>query len=460
MSQNAVISNELGVSQQPNTHSSPLYLQLANMYAPAWGYGGPVRLMFDYARWMSQQFEVEVFTGDVNHDFERISVKSETISGVRVSRHKVLSLTLARKSIYLLSPSLCLQVGLRIWSSDKPAIVHFSEFRGIVPLYAMLLKAIFGARVTLVHSAFGSLHYKRSNLRKIYDAFLLKSFVKLVSLRIVQNEHERETYRKICERHEAIGQRQITLLPLHTDLALCNTRHFVESGKHRSAQREIRRAYNIPEAALVFVFLGRLHPAKGILRMINAFAEFSRSCSQETLLLIVGRDDGFQADVEGYLSKLGLQKNARIVNNVYDERFDYYFLADVFLGFPTIFEETMLSSIEALACGTPILVSREADIPYVEEEGAGRVIDFDVRTAANAMASMTQNLSSYQDNARRVVEKHFSGTATARKLMALFQMAISRSAIPRDLEDTGCIEASGTPKDTSMGQAPEAAYSD
>jgi glycosyltransferase involved in cell wall biosynthesis len=213
----------------------------------------------------------------------------------------------------------------------------------------------------------------------------------------------------------------------------------------------VRRTYGVPEDALVFLFLGRLHPAKGILRMVDAFAEFSRSCSRETRLLIVGRDDGFQAQTEEYILRNRLQDEVRIVNNVYDGRFDYYFLADVFLGFPTIFEETMLASIEAMACGTPILVSREADIPFVEKEHAGMVIEFGVRRAAEALAVLTQDLTSFQRNARRVATQHFMGSGIARKLGLLFQNAISSSVPPEGLceleestptwaEDDSCIE--------------------
>ena len=64
-------------------------------------------------------------------------------------------------------------------------------------------------------------------------------------------------------------------------------------------------------------------------------------------------------------------------------------------------EETVLTSFEALTCGTPIVVSREADIPFVEEEGAGRVIDFDLRNATQAVAAIVQDLASFQANARR-----------------------------------------------------------
>lgn len=451
MPKSAIAQDGRRTIRQRSGSRAPLYLQLTNMYAPAWGYGGPVRLMFDYAQWLSRDFEVAVFTGDAHHNFTRIAAKSERINGVSIYRHKLFFPKLARKSIYLLSPLMLVHAARHIRSGRRPAIVHFSELRGLVALYALFLKLLFGKRVTLVHSAFGSLHYKRGWRRRIYDALFMKAFIRLVDLRLAQNEHELDAYYGLFRAYGMTSASRVFLFPLHLEEVPCDPSRFTESGKNRAAVRNVRRAYGVPEDALVFLFLGRLHPAKGILRMIDAFVEFSRSCSRETWLLIVGRDDGFQAQTEEYIRRNGLQDEVRIVNNVYDGRFDYYFLADVFLGFPTIFEETMLASIEAMACGTPILVSREADIPFVEKEHAGMVIEFGVRRAAEALAALTQDLTSFQGGARRVAAKHFMGSGIARKLGRLFRKAISSSVPPEGpcepeestptwAEDDSCIE--------------------
>ena len=423
MAKNEMTSEQLRKVKQSFCEPAPLYLQLTYMYAPAWGYGGPVRLLFDYARWMSQKSEVVVFTTDVHHDFTRIAAKSETISGVAIERHKLLFPTLAKKGFYLPSPWMCVRAARRIRAARGPAIVHISELRGPVPFYALLLKVLFGRRVTLVHSAFGSLHHKRGWRRKIYDAIFMKTFVERVDLRLAQNEHERDAYSEICRDRGQENESKTVLLPLHLDGIPADPARFTESGKNHTAVRSVRKAYRIPEDALVFLFLGRLHPAKGILRMIDAYLKFSRSCKRETLLLIVGRDDGFQARVQEYIAGNEAAKKIRVVNNVYESRFDYYFLADVFLGFPTIFEETMLASVEALACGTPLIVSREADIPFVVEEQAGLVIDFDVRTAAEAMAEVRSDLSTFQRNARRAA-LHFDGTHVGPRMLELLEAAV------------------------------------
>ena len=118
--------------------------------------------------------------------------------------------------------------------------------------------------------------------------------------------------------------------------------------------------------------------------------------------MIVGRDDGFQQEIFDRIRNAGALSNIQIVNNVYSDRFEYYSLADVFLGFPTIYEETMLASIEALSCGNPAIVSREADMPFVQEEGAGFVIDFSVYSAVEKIKLIMAHPSRYRENALRV----------------------------------------------------------
>ena len=60
--------------------------------------------MFDYARWLSCDFQVTAHTSDVHHDFSRIPVAQEVIGGVTVCRHKLFFPKLAKKSIMFQTP--------------------------------------------------------------------------------------------------------------------------------------------------------------------------------------------------------------------------------------------------------------------------------------------------------------------------------------------------------------------
>jgi len=400
------------------------YVQLANMYAPSWGYGGPVRLMFDYARWMSSASDVIIFSGDLHHDFLRMPTEEHQEDGLKIHRDHIYLPRLAKRSIYLVSPRMLIRAAWLIRRANGPVIVHFAEFRGLVPLYALLLKLAFANKVLLVHSAFGMLHDKPGFRRKIFDSLFMRALLKQIDLSLTQNRHEHETYERLVDIYGIDSKGKTVLLPLHIDGMPSQDHRFTEKGKDGQAVGQLRKHYNIPEDALVFIFLGRLHPEKGILRMIDAYLELSRAFPAKTLLLIVGRDDGFQSQVEIYIAEKQLQNHVQIVNDVYESRFDYYFLSDIFLGFPTIFEETMLASIEALACGTPIIVSREADIPFVEAERAGRVIDFHIATAVQTMLAFIQDLTGFQQRARGTARRHFQGAAASEHLIRLFQELI------------------------------------
>src|SRR5215470_8913740 len=110
----------------PSRDERPLYLQLTHMYAPSWGYGGPVRLMFDYARWLNGAFRVFALSGDLHHDFTRIQVAPRDQDGVKVLRFRVHIPALARKSIYLVSPRMCLRAASLIRKSTS-SVVHVTE---------------------------------------------------------------------------------------------------------------------------------------------------------------------------------------------------------------------------------------------------------------------------------------------------------------------------------------------
>ena len=383
------------------------YFQMTPSYAPAWGFGGPIRLMYEYASWMlDEQINTIVYTSDIHHDYSRIFPKRELLDGIQIIRLRMFSRQLARRNINLVSPAMLLIVGWRVYRSLSKVILHTDELRGVVPMYAMILKLLFPRKVYLVHSAFGMLHYKRSTFRCVYDKIFLGTMLRRIDMALAQNEHELHCYQELFVKYRAHRVKdRIMLLPLHVEEKDVGNISNYAAIDHRI---NLRKKYNIPESAFVVIFLGRLHPSKGIIRAIDVFEDFTKCYDGETYFLIVGRDDGMQEQLERYIDKCAASMAIRIVNNVFDDRFDYYTLADLFVGFPTIDEETMLSSVEALSCGTPILVSREADIPFVEEGGAGFVIDFTNEEAVQRMHEIAGKLYYYREQTINVVKKHFS----------------------------------------------------
>ena len=390
-------------------------------YSPAFGFGGPIRLMYVYAKWaVGAGFRVTVITGDTNHDFTRVAQKRECLHGIQIRRVRVYWRRLVKKSINIVSQTMLGLAVWRVWHAHGCVIVHVCEVRGLVPLYGVVLRKLFPRKVILVHSAFGMLHYKESKRRRLYDRLLLCPLLSAMDLGLAQNDHEREQYRDVFAQNGVNEGNKIMLLPL------CAKTRTMKDGKERSL---LRGKYGIPYDSFVCIFLGRFHLAKGIRRAIDVFLAFSEAYSRRTFFLIVGRDDGIQQQIADYIYERDAASSIRIVNNVYETRFEYYTLADLFLGFPTIDEETMLASVEALSCGTPILVSREADIPYVEEEEAGFVIDYSIESAVDRMQRIADALDLFRQHAYEVAEKYFAESSVRYRFLKLLNQTAQKSQV-------------------------------
>lgn len=400
------------------------YLQLMWAYAPAWGFGGPVRLMYDYAHWFTRNgCDVQVIAGDVNHDYGTVRPRAEVIDGVRVRRVRTYMRSLVARSLNFVSPAMLVRAMHWVLARPGLAIVHVGELRSPVFLYAALVRRLLPHRVVLVHTASGMLHEKASRLRRGFDFLFMGFLIRSVDLGLAQNDHEAGEYRHFCRRYRA-DPGKIALLPLHTAGFRSPAR---PSGPDDWQGRMLLRdRIGLARDACVCIFLGRLHPEKGILRAIEAFRVFSNRTGRKCVLLIVGRNEGFQPQVESRIAELGMQDRIRVVNNVYEERFGYYALADMFLGFPTIFEETMLASVEALSCGTPVVLSSEADMPYVADAGGGFVVEFSLERVVGCMEQIAADPEGFRFRARSIAEARFTEAAACGGLEELIIRASSR----------------------------------
>ncbi|HJY63249.1 MAG TPA: glycosyltransferase family 4 protein [Ignavibacteria bacterium] len=124
----------------------------------------------------------------------------------------------------------------------------------------------------------------------------------------------------------------------------------------------LRQKSNIPNDKFVVIFNRNLEEVYGIHCMLNAFMEFQKD-KNDVLLLIVS--DGSQTnDVTGFIAKNKLEDKVRLVGKI--PNIDMSALlncSDVYLS-TSLSDGTSLSLLEALACGTGIVVT---DVPAIKE---------------------------------------------------------------------------------------------
>ena len=128
-------------------------LQVTPYYAPAWAYGGPPRVMSDFASGLAARgHEVDVLTTDVLDDERRATPREEVLDGVRVLRLPNLSNTLAWRTKKYLPRGLVRRLAVEAPRYD---VVHVTDVRTYLTASAFL--ATTARRTPLALSAHGSL---------------------------------------------------------------------------------------------------------------------------------------------------------------------------------------------------------------------------------------------------------------------------------------------------------------
>lgn len=128
--------------------------------------------------------------------------------------------------------------------------------------------------------------------------------------------------------------------------------------RDKSGDGELRRRFDIPEAAKVLVFVGSLSRQKNVGFLIRALAEILKT-RKDVFLLLVGAGD-YKKDLQKISAELSLDGNVRFAGFVPHEAVTpYYNMSDVFV-MASLSEVMPLVILEAQACGLPVVVLDEA----------------------------------------------------------------------------------------------------
>jgi glycosyltransferase involved in cell wall biosynthesis len=165
-------------------------------------------------------------------------------------------------------------------------------------------------------------------------------------------------------------------------------------------------------AAPLALFLGRVNFKKGLDLLVPAFAKLRR-LHPDAHLAIVGPDnEGYGARVRQWIRDCGLEQWVHLVDRLDGpEVLQAYVDAEVFV-LPSYTENFGMAVVEAMACGTPVVISDQVNIHHaVRDASAGLVTRCDIDEIAEAMAALLS------DEARRQA-MGAAGRCAARDLYA------------------------------------------
>ena len=175
----------------------------------------------------------------------------------------------------------------------------------------------------------------------------------------------------------------------------------------------------------VALFLSRLHPKKGLLHLMDAWARV-RADYRDWLLLICGPDDvGHRAEVERKAADLGITQSVALTGPMYGEdKLAAFAAADLF-ALPSFSEGFSMALLEALASRLPVLITPGCNFPEVAEWNAGVIVRPNAEGAEDGLRrlmAMTQSERHIMGaRGRAMVEANYTWDKVAAQIIEVYE---------------------------------------
>lgn len=156
-----------------------------------------------------------------------------------------------------------------------------------------------------------------------------------------------------------------------------------------------RRQWNIPGEAKLVLFLGRIVSKKSPELILEAFARWRAESGQPhgSFLALAGPDEGdrYRRKLETLAARLGFNGGVLFTGPLYDDaKWAAYRDADVFV-LPSQNENFGNAAAEAVACGTPVIVTDRCGIAPLVDQRAGLVVPHDIEALQAGLARLLED---------------------------------------------------------------------
>lgn len=374
-------------------------LQLCPYLYPALSYGGPARYVYDLSLELAKTQKVTILTAD-SFNLQRRLHPSEQItlsSSLRVRYFRNISNRLAFR-VKLFS-----HFGIVLWflrSRKSIDIIHAHDVFIFPQLIVLVLAKIFN--IPYVITPHGVLDKER---------FKSKSFLKAVLLLLVIPVF------KWARAVIAINPDE------HTQLQQLLNRDVILSSTGIPVSIATRRVRNHGRP-LHFVYIGRVHPQKGVIEFLQAAKEVESPIQ----ITIAGPDDGVGDLLDAKLRAL----SQHIVNRIgyVDDQKKSKLLAsaDVFV-YPSHSEGFSIAILEAMSAGLPVLISDRCNFPEIKTQQAGWIArkDYLVEDLHNLIITIidhSDDIHNFGKRGRILARANYSIEKIARDRVMLYSQLV------------------------------------
>ncbi|MCD4686448.1 MAG: glycosyltransferase family 4 protein [Anaerolineae bacterium] len=185
----------------------------------------------------------------------------------------------------------------------------------------------------------------------------------------------------------------------------------------------VRAKYNLPERFLLAV--GTIEPRKNLARLAESLAQLRRD--DHTLhLVVVGAKGWLYENFFERVKQLGLTDVVHFPGYVPDDDLPAVFRAATLYVMASVYEGAGLPVLEAMACGAPVVSSRESSMPELGADIPRYFNPHDVQHMTDVIGSVLadEQLRAEMAAAGPTRAAQFSWQRAARETMAVYQQAL------------------------------------
>lgn len=183
-----------------------------------------------------------------------------------------------------------------------------------------------------------------------------------------------------------------------------------------------KTAKNLPER--FWLFLGTLEPRKNLPMLLEAYAALRPS---ERLPLVLAGGKGWDYEpIFSSIQRYKLVSEVRLPGYIPAEELPLWYNSAELFVYPSVYEGFGLPVLEAMACGTPVIVSDASSLPEVAGSAGLCLPSQDVNAWTKALRMAASNASWRQQASTQGLEQatRFSWIETARQTVASYQKAL------------------------------------
>lgn len=390
-------------------------LQIVSQFVPAWGFGGPVRHVYERSKALiARGHQVTVCTTDAQIGGDgRLKVLKNTpveVDGIETYYLANLSNHLSYKyNINLpltvvpimrqLVPN-CNVVHMHGLYSILNIVAHYYSTRNDIP-YVLSTGNVFPPKQV------GG----RVGIKTIFLFLRGKKILADVNRIIALTDEEKNLIVQ-----SGIPPDKVAVEPFGIDMM------DFESG--RSKLGSFRQEYGIDADEFVILFVGRIHKGKGIPMLVRSFSNLPAALQQRSRLVIVGPDSNDRQAVDEAIAACGVSARVLFTGLLSgDTKFAAFTDADIFV-LPSFEEELPRAVLEASASGVPVIITDRCNVPLVSQYQAGYVISpdqFELQNVLQDLLSSPQLRHTLGLNGRQMVEENFNWERVAQRLENIYQ---------------------------------------